>query len=306
MNKPDLPPLVLIAGPTASGKSALAMALARTVPATIVNADSMQVYRDLRVLTARPSVDDASHVAHVLFGFIDGGEACSAARWASDAVAAIASIHGAGRTPILVGGTGLYIRSLLDGIAPIPPIDAHVRATVRAMPVDAAYVALEREDAHAAARLSPNDTTRVARALEVVRSTGRAIGDWQGSRSGGIAAFVDLRPMVILPPRDELGQVIDARFEQMFDASHDEVAALVARRLDPMLPVMRAIGVAQVAAYLAGEMTRRDALAAGRLATRQYAKRQATWFARQVPASWPIIARTVSRTSIEELVTKLQ
>ncbi len=275
MNNPDLPVVVLIAGPTASGKSALAMALADLTPSVIVNADSMQVYCDLRIVTARPSEANEARHPHRLFGYIDGAEACSAARWAADARQAIAEAHDLGRLPILVGGTGLYIRTLLDGIAPVAEIDPAIRATVRALPVAEAYAALTREDAEAAARLAPADTTRVARALEVVRSTGRTLKDWQAHRVGGIGEAIRLVPLILLPPRDWLFARCNARFERMIEDGKDEVAALIARHLDPALPVMRAIGVSEI-----------SDVEAGQLATRQYAKRQFTWFANQVPADW--------------------
>ena len=248
MNTKTLPPLALIAGPTASGKSALAMALADLTPSVIINADSMQVYRDLRVVTARPSVEEEARVPHRLFGTIDGAEACSAARWAVDAKVAIVEAHDAALLPILVGGTGLYIRTLLDGIVPVPTIDPAVRAKVRAMAVADAYAALQREDEGAAARLAPADLARVMRALEVVRSTGKPLAAWQSAHVGGISDQVRLLPMILLPPRDWLAARCDARFEVMFEQGQDEVAALIARNLDPTLPVMRAIGVREIAA----------------------------------------------------------
>jgi len=298
MNTFDLPPLALIAGPTASGKSALAMALADLVPSVIINADSMQVYADLRMVTARPSVTDEARHPHALFGHIDGAQACSAAHWASDARVAIAEAHVANRLPILVGGTGLYIRTLLDGIAPVPDIDPAIRADIRTMPVAEAYVALTRDDPQAAACLAPADTTRVARALEVVRSTGRTIKSWQTVRSGGIADHVRLVPTILIPPRDWLASSCDARFDAMFAEGREEVAALMARGLDPALPVMRAIGVAEIAGFLAGTLTEAEACAAGRLATRQYAKRQFTWFRRQSPADWPLLTESLNTESV--------
>lgn len=297
MNKTDLPPLALIAGPTASGKSALAMALAELTPSVIINADSMQVYRDLRVVTARPSPEDEARAPHRLFGYIDGAEACSAARWAADAKVAIGEAHDSGRLPILVGGTGLYIRTLLDGIAPVPEIYPAVRAEVRALAVADAYAALQAEDAAAATRLAPADGARVMRALEVVRSTGKPLTAWQGARTGGIGDQVRLVPMILLPPRDWLAERCDARFEMMFDEGQDEVAALMARGLDPSLPVMRAIGVREIAA--------RDA-EKGRLATRQYAKRQFTWFRRQLPEDWPHHTESLNNESIKELAILLR
>ena len=280
------PPLALIAGPTASGKSALALALAERAGGTIINADSAQVYRDLRVVTARPSPEEEARIPHRLYGYRDGAEICSSAEWADDAKAVIAEVHAQGRLPILVGGTGLYIRTLLEGIAPVPPIDAGVREAVRALADP--HAALVREDAEAAARIRPNDRARTMRALEVVRSTGRPLKAWQADKVGGIGEAVALAPLVLLPPRAWLTERCDRRFEAMFsDGGIAEVAALTARPLPALAPVLRAIGVKEIAAYLRGEMSREAALAAGRIATRQYAKRQYTWFNRQPPADWP-------------------
>jgi tRNA dimethylallyltransferase len=289
VNKPaSLPPLALIAGPTASGKSAVALALAKRTGGTIINADSAQVYRNLHILSARPSPDEEARAPHRLYGYRDGALPCSAADWAADARAEIASVQAEGRLPIMVGGTGLYLRTLLQGIAPVPEIDASVRGAVRALAVEEAYSALLVEDPQAAARLRPSDTSRVARALEVVRATGKPLGHWQQARTGGIAAKVSLRPLILLPPREWLYERCDARFSAMFgDAGIAEVQTLLARNLSPSLPVMRAIGVPEVAAYLAGELTRDAALAAGRQATRNYAKRQYTWFRHQPPGDWP-------------------
>lgn len=288
MDDPSKPPLALIAGPTASGKSALALALAEETGGVIINADSAQVYRDLRIVSARPSEKDEARAPHRLYGYRDGAEACSAADWAADARREIAAAHHAGRLPVLVGGTGLYLRTLLDGIAPVPAIDLEVREKVRAMPVGQAYASLEREDPQAAVRLRPTDTTRVQRALEVIRSTGRSLTEWQEERVGGIVDEVSLRPLLLLPPRDWLYARCDLRFQNMLsEEGLAEVSSLTKRKLDAALPVMRAIGVREVAAYLEGALSREEALAAGRTATRQYAKRQYTWFANQPPADWP-------------------
>ncbi|HQQ08681.1 MAG TPA: tRNA (adenosine(37)-N6)-dimethylallyltransferase MiaA [Novosphingobium sp.] len=288
----DQPPLALIAGPTASGKSdcavRLALALrARGREAVVINADSAQVYADLAVLSARPSEEEMQGVPHRLFGEWDGAEACSAADWAAQAREVIAEAHATGTVPILAGGTGLYMRTLLDGIAPVPEIDALVRAAVRAMPVEEAYAALTREDPARAALLAPADSQRVSRALEVVRSTGRTLAEWQQELSGGIGDQVTLHPLVLLPPRDWLYRRCDQRFAMMLaGGAIEEVEALLARALDPALPVMRAIGVPEVAAYLAGEIDLAEAEVRGAQATRNYAKRQFTWF-RQPPPEWP-------------------
>lgn len=256
--------------------------------AAVINADSAQVYADLAVLSARPSADEMGDVPHRLFGTWDGATACSAADWAAAARGEIAAAHAAGALPILVGGTGLYIRTLLDGIAPVPPIDSAVRAAVRALPVDEAYAALSREDPARAAALAPADSVRIARALEVVRSTGRSLADWQAEKLGGIGDRVALRPLILTPDRAALYARCDQRFAGMWQGGAlGEVAALLARGLDPALPVMRAIGVTEIAAYLDGTMSEAEAIAAGQQATRRYAKRQYTWLRHQPPADWP-------------------
>ncbi|WP_235302847.1 tRNA (adenosine(37)-N6)-dimethylallyltransferase MiaA [Sphingopyxis sp. MWB1] len=295
---------MLIAGPTASGKSALAVALAQQLGrAQVINADASQVYRDLAILSARPSADEMAGVPHRLFGHIDASEACNAARWAGDARRALARAWEDEEVPILVGGTGLYLRTLLFGIAPIPEIDPDIREAVRAMNVGDAHVALAKADPAAAARLAPADRTRIARALEVVRSTGRTLADWQEAREGGIADDVALSPLILLPPRDWLRERCDQRLVQMFDGGAiDEVAALLDRKLDPVLPAMRAIGVPQIAAYLAGDISREEALARAQAATRQYAKRQFTWFRHQLPAEWDRHEMILSVDCMDKLV----
>ncbi|WP_019516985.1 tRNA (adenosine(37)-N6)-dimethylallyltransferase MiaA [Sphingomonas sp. Mn802worker] len=282
------PRVALIAGPTASGKSAQAIELAEQIGGTVVNADASQVYRDLRVLSARPSPEDEVRVPHRLFGYVDGAEACSAARWAKDAATAIDEVHAVGGVPVLVGGTGLYLRTLLDGIAPVPAIDPEVRATVRALPVADAHAALAQEDPSAAARLAPADTTRVARALEVVRSTSRPLSHWQQQRRGGIGDRIALSATVLLPEREELFARCDRRLETMFDdGAIEEVATLIGRPdLPEDAPVRRAIGVPEIAAMLGGIISREEAMARTQLATRHYAKRQYTWFRNQPPSSW--------------------
>jgi tRNA dimethylallyltransferase len=282
------PPLIVIAGPTASGKSALALALAEQRNGVIVNADATQIYRDLPILSAAPSDEDRARAEHRLFGVQDGALPCSAADWAEMARREIADIHGRGSVPILVGGTGLYLRTLLDGIAPVPRIDAEIRHQVRKTPVEQNRAKLEQLDPDAAARLGSADTARIARALEVILSTGRTLAEWQKEKSGGIADEVELRPLVLLPPRDWLYARCDERFARMVEqGAVDEVKALIERKLNHNLPVMRAIGVAELSAYLSGDLSLGDAIAAGQQATRRYAKRQYTWFAHQPPESWP-------------------
>ena len=267
---------------------ALALAsAARGREAVVINADSAQVYRNLRVLSARPLPEDMRGVDHRLFGTWDGAQACSAADWAKAARAEIADAQALGKLPVLVGGTGLYLRTLLDGIAPVPAIDPVVREVVRGLTQDERHAALRVEDAPAAARIAPADIARTARALEVVRSTGHTLTEWQRVRSGGIAHSVDLRAVILLPDRAALYRRCNARFAAMLDGGAvDEVAALLARGLDPALPVMRAIGVREVAGLIRGGMTHSEALAAGQQATRNYAKRQFTWLRHQLPGEW--------------------
>jgi tRNA dimethylallyltransferase len=302
-----LPKVALIAGPTASGKSALALALAEARGGTVINADSAQVYADLRILTARPTAEDEARVPHRLFGHIDGGDAYSAARWAAEARTAIHEAHADGRLPILVGGTGMYLRTLLDGIAPVPEIDPEIRAEVRALPVSDAHAALGQADPEAAARLHPTDTTRVARALEVVRSTGRPLTAWQSERVGGIGEEIALAALILLPDRAWLTARTDQRFEAMLDSGAvDEVRALHARTdLTENAPVRRAIGVREIAGWLAGKIGRDEAAALAQAATRQYAKRQYTWFRRQPPDSWERCKATETDVSLEHIVRKL-
>lgn len=286
----------------------MAVALAQIVPnAVVINADASQIYADLAILSARPTEEEMAGIPHRLFGCIDGAEAYNAARWAADATAEIADAHAAGALPILVGGTGLYMSTLLFGIAPVPEIDPGIRAAVRAMEVADAHAALAQHDPAAAARLHPADTTRVARALEVVRSTGRPLADWHGAREGGIADTIALTPLILLPPRDWLRERCDRRLEMMFDAGAiDEAAALLARGLDPDLPAMRAIGVPQIARHLAGEIDRAEALTLAQAATRQYLKRQSTWFRNQPPADWPRHETSLSIDNLDELAIILR
>jgi tRNA dimethylallyltransferase len=291
----DRPPLALIAGPTASGKSDCAVLLAQELErrgrrAVVVNADSSQVYADLSVLSARPTAQDMGGIEHRLFGAWDGAQSCSAADWARAARETIAAIHAEGAVPILVGGTGLYIRTLLDGIAPVPPIDAAVREAVRALPVAEAYAALRVEDPERAARLAPADSARVARALEVVRSTGLGLGHWQAQTSGGIGDAVAVHAAILLPERQTLYASCDLRFARMIErGAMAEVEALLARDLDPALPVMRAIGVPELAGVVRGDWSLESAASRGAQATRNYAKRQFTWLRHQPPAEWPRI-----------------
>jgi tRNA dimethylallyltransferase len=287
------PRAVLIAGPTASGKSALALALAERIGGTIVNADSMQVYGDLRIITARPTVPEEARVPHRLYGHVDAATNYSVGQYLADARAALDDCRRSGRAAIFVGGTGLYFKALTAGLAAVPPIPADIRDSVRARLAEhgapALHAELARRDPAAAARLSPNDRTRVARALEVVEATGRPLAGWQ---TQGLPALIgaDAPRVFIAPDRAALYARIDARFSAMIAAGAlDEVRLLAARRLDPLLPAMKAHGVPWLIRHLAGEITLEEAADHARLDTRHYAKRQFTWFRHQL-GDWPRIA----------------
>jgi len=273
------PPLLVIAGPTASGKSARALAIAEAQGGVIINADASQLYADLRILTARPGPDEEGRAPHRLYGILDAAETCSAARWAALARAEIRAAHAAGRLPIIVGGTGLYIETLLLGIAPVPEIDPGVRAAIRAMPPDAVRRALEAEDPAMAAHLRPRDPQRNARALEVIRSTGVSLAVWQRQRRGGLLGAVALSVELLLPDRALLHARAEARLDAMLEAGAlSEVARLLARGLAPGLPAMKALGVPPLAAHLRGELSRAEARARTLADTRAYIRRQSTWF----------------------------
>jgi tRNA dimethylallyltransferase len=283
---------VLIAGPTSSGKSALALRLAERHHGIILNADSMQVYRDLRIITARPNADDEARVPHRLYGFVDAAENYSVGRWCADARVALDDVWREGRLPILVGGTGLYFKALTQGLSAVPPTPPEIRAAVRARCDAEGSEALHAELAHRdpvmAERLKPGDRMRVARALEVLESTGRSLADWQRD---GMPAMLDAdatAKFFLVVDRAELSRRIDARFDTMLaTGALDEVSALVARQLDPMLPAMKAHGVPWLRRHLAGEITLAEAADGGKADTRRYTKRQVTWFRHQMPGwSW--------------------
>jgi tRNA dimethylallyltransferase len=301
------PPVALLAGPTASGKSALALELAKRTRGVIVNADSAQIYRDLPILSAAPTAEDRALADHRLYQVRNGADPCSAADWADMARTQIADIHQSSRLPILAGGTGLYIRTLLDGIAPVPPVDPDVRKRVRSASVEENRSRLEQVDPDAAARLGPADAARIGRALEVALSTGRTLADWQRHREGGISDRISLKPLILLPPRQWLYQRCDARFEAMIvNGAVEEVKALLDRQLDPSLPVMRAIGVSEIAAMLSGAIGVEEAVGRGKQATRNYAKRQYTWFSRQPPAEWPRFTRELDEETMDEALALLE
>jgi tRNA dimethylallyltransferase len=281
--------VIVIAGPTASGKSALALGVARALGGTIINADSMQIYRDLAAVTARPGDDDLARAPHRLYGVLDGAELCSAARWAELARGEIAAAAAAGRLPILCGGTGLYLRTLLHGIAPVPSIPDEIRRAARQLHAQlggAAFRAeLARLDPGGAGRIEPGDSQRLIRAYEVAAATGVPLGVWQRAQPS-VPSGLDPVIFTLLPPREALYAAIDARFAGMVEAGAlDEVRALTARGLDPALPVMKAVGVPELAAYLAGDLPLAAAITAAQQASRRYAKRQFTWFRHQLPGA---------------------
>ncbi|MDP1736259.1 MAG: tRNA (adenosine(37)-N6)-dimethylallyltransferase MiaA [Caulobacter sp.] len=284
------PPILLIAGPTASGKSALALRAARALDGEIVNADALQLYADLRVLSARPSEEEQSGVPHHLFGVADGADGWSVGRWVRAAAPILGDIRARGRTPVVVGGTGLYFKALTEGLADVPPTPAAVRLGV-AKTWDALGEArfrdlLETIDPAAQARIAPGDRMRLSRAMEVFEATGKPLTAWQAETAPALPADA-WRAVVIEPDRGVLYARCDQRFEAMMQAGAlEEVRALLARGLDPMTPVMKAVGVRELAAHLAGETTLERAVALARQETRRYAKRQLTWLRNQTP-DWP-------------------
>lgn len=286
-------PVLLLAGPTASGKSALALRLAEALDGEIVGADSMQIYRDLRVLTARPSPEEEARAPHHLVGVVDGAEAWSVGRWQAAAAEAIAGVQARGRTPIVVGGTGLYFRALVVGVAEMPAVPQEAReaadAEYHSRGEAAVREALRRLDPAAEARIAANDRQRLVRALAVARHTGRALSDWQAGTRPVLAPDA-WRGLVLEPARETLYARCDARLAAMLDqGALDEVRSLLARRLSPELPVMKAVGVPELARHLAGELSLGEALALAQQMTRNYAKRQLTWFRNQTP-DWTRIA----------------
>ncbi|MRI55598.1 tRNA (adenosine(37)-N6)-dimethylallyltransferase MiaA [Methylobacterium sp. DB1607] len=284
------PAAILIAGPTASGKSALGLRIARAFGGTVINTDSMQVYADLRVLSARPTPEEEALAPHCLYGSVDGAVNFSVGHFQRQA-AAILSEPEAGALPIFVGGTGLYFRSLDEGISDLPAVPEAIRAKVRAeadgQPTEVLHAALALRDPESARRLRPSDRMRVMRALEIFEATGRSIGSFHEAREPGPLAGKPLLKIFLAADRAELRQRIDWRFVTMMEqGALDEVAALRERRLDPLLPVMRAHGVPGLIAYLDGTISRDEAVQRGQGDTRRYAKRQFTWFRHQMGEDW--------------------
>jgi tRNA dimethylallyltransferase len=279
---------VLIAGPTASGKSALALELARKTSGVVINADSMQVYRDLRIITARPTQEEEARVPHRLYGHVDAAVNFSAGAWLTDAAKALAEAQAQGRLPIFVGGTGLYFKALTTGLSTVPSIPAEVRDGVRSRlertGVEALHAELAQRDPPAAERLNVRDRTRIARALEVIEATGRSLLDWHREGQPPLLPKDSFSALFLAPDRDQLYARIDARFDAMLDAGAlREVERLAERQLDPLLPAMKAHGVPVLMRHLRGEIGLEEATATCRADTRHYAKRQFTWFRHQLP-----------------------
>jgi tRNA dimethylallyltransferase len=296
------PRAILIAGPTASGKSALALKLAERLGGVVVNADSMQVYRDLRIITARPSAADEARVPHRLYGHVDAAENYSVGRWCQDARAALAESQREGRLPILVGGTGLYFKALTQGLSAVPPTPADIRALVRARcdaeGAPALHAELARRDPAMAQRLRPGDRMRIARALEVLEATGRSLAEWQRAGMPAVLAAEAAMKVFLTVDRAELAGRIDARFDAMLAAGAlQEVAALAARNLDPILPAMKAHGVPWLIRHLRGEISLAAAAEGAKQDTRRYTKRQITWFRHQMPG-WRWLAPEAARPTV--------
>jgi tRNA dimethylallyltransferase len=300
MRKPDV---ILIAGPTASGKSALALALAEKLNGVIVNVDSMQVYRDLRVITARPTLEEEARVPHRLYGHVDAAENYSVGRWCRDVAEVLKEIAAQRRVGVLVGGSGLYFKALTTGLAAVPLISAEVRSAVRGRlqseGVYSLYAELTKRDPQTANRLMPNDRSRISRALEVMLATGRSLADWHRQGMPPLLDAGRATKVFITCERAELVRRIEARFAGMLAAGAlEEVRALAARKLDPSLPAMKAHGVPWLMRHLDREITPEEAMAGAVMDTRRYAKRQLTWFRNQIK-DWPWLTAQEAEKALE-------
>ncbi|MFT0861889.1 tRNA (adenosine(37)-N6)-dimethylallyltransferase MiaA [Ancylobacter sp. G4_0304] len=305
MNRTSRPRAVLIAGPTASGKSALALALAERIGGVVINADSMQVYRDLRVLSARPSAEEEARAPHALYGHVDGADEYSVAHWVEDARRALGEAEAAGRLPIFIGGTGLYFKALTQGLARVPAIPEEVRERVRTSGLDAAalHERLSAVDPETAARLRPSDTQRLMRALEVFEATGRPLARWQEDEgSAPVLAAGDALCLFLATDRTALRAAIGRRFHLMIEAGAlDEVRALDARGLPADRTILKAHGVPWLRRHLAGEVTLEEAIEGGITDTRRYAKRQDTWFRHQLEG-WRALSPAQAADELARLV----
>jgi tRNA dimethylallyltransferase len=304
------PKPILIAGPTASGKSALALELAERLGGTIINADSMQVYAELRILTARPTAADETRAAHALYGFVPAREAYSAGRFVKDAAAAIAGARAKGLRPIIVGGTGLYFKALTEGLSPIPEVEPavrqHWRDEAHSKGAGELYIHLTMQDPETAARLNPSDTQRIVRALEVLQSSGRTLSYWQAQKGTPVVDLATAHALALVPERGQLQLRADARFDQMIDAGAlDEADRLQRLGLDPNLPSMHALGVAPLIAHVRGESGLDEAVAIAKSETRQYIKRQMTWLKRYMIA-WKTIETKYNETNMTDIMSFIQ
>jgi tRNA dimethylallyltransferase len=284
--------ILLILGPTASGKSAYAVAMARRHDGEIINMDSMQVYADLQILTARPTLDDMAGIPHHMFGHVDAAVAYSTGIWIDEAMAAIADIQSRGKRPILVGGTGLYAHALTEGLVPTPPVPANIRANTRlSVGADprAAHARLMQVDPDAAKRIEPKDIVRIARALEVFEATGRPLSDWHKDPQPPLLAKDTWEGVALMPERGELYARIEARFDAMMDAGGlNEAHALWQRRLDPDLPAMKAVGIPPFGDFFEHQIDYETAVSRSVLDSRHYAKRQMTWI-RNRAKGWKVL-----------------
>ncbi|MBV9261911.1 MAG: tRNA (adenosine(37)-N6)-dimethylallyltransferase MiaA [Pseudolabrys sp.] len=302
--RPGVKGAVLIAGPTASGKSALALAVAEKLNGTIINTDSMQVYCDLRVITARPSEAEEGRVPHRLYGHVDAADNYSIGRWLKDAGDALREAAAQGRVPVFVGGTGLYFKTLTGGLAAVPLTPPQIRAALRERlqreGIAALYAELGRLDPQSAQRLMPNDSSRILRALEVLQATGRSLRDWQKEGMPPLVDAASAAKVFLVVEREELVSRIEKRFDTMLGAGAlEEVRALAARALDPMLPAMRAHGVPWLIRHINGEISIDEAAAGAKMDTRRYAKRQATWFRNQMQ-DWPAEPPEIALNGLEK------
>jgi len=303
-NDDDLPPVIVVGGPTASGKSALAVELAEGLSGVVINADAMQLYRELPILTAQPSASDLKRVPHRLFGVLAADDPGSVGRWRELALAAITEARDSGMPAIVVGGTGFYLRALTQGIDEIPPVPVDLRAEIEArydtQGGEAFRAGLARHDPVLAARLAPADRQRLVRAASVLEATGRPLSDWQSGEGGTTNSGLQAHMFVMMPPREALYAACDARFAAMVaGGALEEVSEFRTRGIDPRLPLTKAVGLRELGRHIDGDITLEDAIEEGRRATRRYAKRQYTWFRHQSGTADVIVEQYSESLSVQ-------